>query len=448
MVAVRTPTDYVALAADDAAGTADWFVVDFIGPMAWAMTDEELRDSLSRAEVLRSVLTAAEAEVFAELERRSSPHDAETDLRRAQRVSSRTARRRATTARHVAVHEPTRAALTDGTVTSEHAAALSDAEAEHAGAAGELLEAATRQGPELFRETVRRHVRDRDGDDGASTATKQFRRRSGKVFTNDEDMAATDINQDLTLVKTTGRQMLADAYADMAAASLAAGAKGASAAPAARLLLVVDYNAVTGALTGRLPNGTSLSPATVRRVACDAAVIPAVFDGPGQPLDIGAELRLVTPGQRAALEARDGGCRGCGAHPAFCQAHHIIHWADFGPTNIANLVLLCSTCHHLVHEGDHVVDKLPSGELALKRKTVPKGDPMSDTVDDYAAGLDMRWPKSAREVDSDTAQATALIGDDEYWWDTPEDHESGHCCQRQSASEDDDVNPASITDLW
>ena len=456
----------------DAVDDARWFVTDYMGGALWAMSDEQLRASLGDAEVLRSVLATAEAEVFAELERRTSAFDAETDLRRTQRVSNRRASRRASTSRHIASHEPTRDALACGSITAEHADALCDAENEHEGAAGDLIEKATQQGPDRFRDTVRRHCRERDGDEGASAAQKQFNRRSGKVFTKDDGMGVhtfeldpesneagiralaywirrlkdlppppgapeSSVHDDIALIKASGRQLMADAYIAMGNASLQAGLNGAWAAPAARLLVMADYSVITQTLTGRLPDGTSLAPATIRRIACDAEILPGVFGGASEPLDLGLEFRLVSPAQRSALEARDRGCRGCGAHPAFCQAHHIVHWADFGPTNLENLVLLCSKCHHLVHEGNHRVDRLADGEFGLVRNTTPTGNPRYDVIAEYEAQLEMHRPRPATSIDPESVRATALIGDAEHWWDTPESHEAGHCCRRQPSGDDD-----------
>jgi hypothetical protein len=59
----------------------------------------------------------------------------------------------------------------------------------------------------------------------------------------------------------------------------------------------------------------------------------------------------IPPRLRRALEIRDRGCRfpGCGCR--FTEPHHVIHWADGGPTELNNLVSLCRTHHHLLHEG-------------------------------------------------------------------------------------------------
>jgi len=35
---------------------------------------------------------------------------------------------------------------------------------------------------------------------------------------------------------------------------------------------------------------------------------------------------------------------------AWCDAHHVVHWADGGTTALSNLVLLCCHHHRLVHK--------------------------------------------------------------------------------------------------
>ena len=47
------------------------------------------------------------------------------------------------------------------------------------------------------------------------------------------------------------------------------------------------------------------------------------------------------------------------------MAHHIIHWANLGPTDLDNLVLLCPSCHHLVHEGGHTIHRRPDGTFTV-----------------------------------------------------------------------------------
>jgi len=93
-----------------------------------------------------------------------------------------------------------------------------------------------------------------------------------------------------------------------------------------------------------------LSAGEVRRLACDAGIIPVVLGGPSRLLDVGRTYRMFTPGLRAALMQRDGGCAfpGCAATPACCEAHHIIPWWQGGDTRLGNGVLLCPHHHRLV----------------------------------------------------------------------------------------------------
>jgi hypothetical protein len=50
---------------------------------------------------------------------------------------------------------------------------------------------------------------------------------------------------------------------------------------------------------------------------------------------------------------RDRGCiaPGCGAPAWACHLHHVVHWADGGPTSVENLVLLCGRDHRALHAG-------------------------------------------------------------------------------------------------
>ncbi|ORL13869.1 HNH endonuclease signature motif containing protein [Prescottella equi] len=100
----------------------------------------------------------------------------------------------------------------------------------------------------------------------------------------------------------------------------------------------------------RLPHTGPLSIATARRIACDCHLTPIVMDD-GVPLNLGRSSRTVSKKQRRALIARDHGCAfpGCGTAPAHCEGHHVKHWADGGPTDLDNLVLLCRYHHTLLH---------------------------------------------------------------------------------------------------
>ncbi|BDZ37437.1 HNH endonuclease signature motif containing protein [Microbacterium suwonense] len=94
-----------------------------------------------------------------------------------------------------------------------------------------------------------------------------------------------------------------------------------------------------------------VSIAAIRRMAASGAVIPCVLDSAGEILDFGRERRLFTRAQKLALVERDGGCAMCGLPPHMTKVHHIRWWQrDAGPTDLANGILLCETCHHRIHD--------------------------------------------------------------------------------------------------
>ncbi len=123
-----------------------------------------------------------------------------------------------------------------------------------------------------------------------------------------------------------------------------------------------------GTGSGRLIHGDTLSAAAVRRLACDAGIIPLVLGSNSEPLDVGTEYRFVTRAIRDALNARDHGCIVCGAPPAICEAHHIIHWADGGTTSVDNFALLCKRDHTAVHNG-HLTIQIINGHPHATRPT-------------------------------------------------------------------------------
>jgi hypothetical protein len=100
-------------------------------------------------------------------------------------------------------------------------------------------------------------------------------------------------------------------------------------------------------------NGMPLPVSTVRRLCCEAEILPVVLDGAGQVLDVGMSKRTATRAQRRGLRAMHRTC----AHPdctvSFdaCRIHHVIPWRQGGPTDIDDLLPVCETHHHLVHEG-------------------------------------------------------------------------------------------------
>lgn len=104
---------------------------------------------------------------------------------------------------------------------------------------------------------------------------------------------------------------------------------------------------------------------TVRRLACDAQVIPAVLGSHGEVLEQGRAERLFNRPQIRHLWLRDKHCTfpGCTKPATWCDAHHLIHWADGGPTDTSHGALLCQRHHTVVHTNRYAGEVVsgPSG---------------------------------------------------------------------------------------
>jgi hypothetical protein len=218
----------------------------------------------------------------------------------------------------------------------------------------------------------------------------------------------------------SGGQRQADALTELARRSLERGRLPQTGGVRPQLTVMVDLDSLTSG-PGRLGGDTTLGalePEACRRLACDGAVtrvlvtrqptthgaddpgghrhhpsggrtrapaptsggsqglaarlhaalalLPPVLGGaPSQPLDVGRTSRVVQPAQRLALAVRDGGCvfPGCDRPLAWCEAHHLVHWLDGGPTDLANLALVCRAHHRAVHEGGWQLTRGPDGRL-------------------------------------------------------------------------------------
>lgn len=139
-----------------------------------------------------------------------------------------------------------------------------------------------------------------------------------------------------------------------------------SGAPQVRVLATADARASRG--YGFIEGQPDpISAETIERLVCAGTTSEMTFAG-GQPLDVGRDQRLFTARQRAALAARDGGCRwtDCDRPPSWTESHHINHWArDHGRTDVAAGILLCRHHHLLAHNHGWEVRAGQSGEYWL-----------------------------------------------------------------------------------
>ncbi|HEY3708193.1 MAG TPA: DUF222 domain-containing protein [Amycolatopsis sp.] len=178
------------------------------------------------------------------------------------------------------------------------------------------------------------------------------------------------------------------------------------------LIVTVTLAELEGRLTDALVTVAGVrSLDALRRDACEAKVVPAVFGSDGQPLYLGRTVRLATPAQRRALVLRDKGCAhpGCDRGPKWCTAHHLIPWQHGGTTDLDNLVLLCPRHHRQIHHSgwtvrmrDGLPEFRPPGWLDSRR--TPRRNHVHDTATRHRRRA---WQGRARHRDVSCGRTTA-----------------------------------------
>ena len=174
---------------------------------------------------------------------------------------------------------------------------------------------------------------------------------AGRIFDEAIDSRITDAAPD----PETG---LFDPYPQRAAdalTELAAGDGG-----EASLTIFADITAMTDEGGSSELDNTALVPNDLaRRLGCDGIVRTVIQDG-AQPIGIGRRSRKVPEWLKELVYYRDGGqCQfpGC-ENTRWLQIHHVWHWADGGPTDLDNLILLCGAHHRFLHaRGWHITTR-------------------------------------------------------------------------------------------
>jgi len=161
-------------------------------------------------------------------------------------------------------------------------------------------------------------------------------------------------------------------------------------APGERYQVVVHVDAAVLADPAQpgqsvLEEGSHVPAETSRRLACDASRVVMRHDEDGRVVEIGARTRTIPPALRRALQHRDRTCRFPGCHVRVGQGHHVRHWAQGGPTTLANLLLLCRRHHRAVHEEGYQVAPGPDGALRFWR---PDGRPLPEVPPPAAVPAD------------------------------------------------------------
>ncbi|MET8280816.1 DUF222 domain-containing protein [Micromonospora sp. NPDC005174] len=365
----------------------------------WALAEHDLVAALDAAHRLEQQLAAVKLALVRELDGRGTAQAQGASstavwLRDRLRLSVPAARRLVEFASTLDTGAPeVRQALADGDVTLEQARVIADtvdnvratAGTEVAGrAVGVLVDWAGQFDPTLLRKLATRildHVAPEIADAAAKAALDAEARRatrdrhltlseltdgrlrlSGTLDAETAGLLRTAIDP---LTAPSGQddqrspgQRRHDALADLCRLALRTGELPEHGGDPAQLVVTTSFDGLVRQLgAGTLDTGLALTAETVRRLACDAAILPTVLGGTSQTLDVGRQRRLVTGPLRRALVLRDRGCAfpGCDRPPRWCDAHHIRHWADGGDTSLHNAVLLCGHHHRHIHQGEWAI---------------------------------------------------------------------------------------------
>ncbi len=301
-------------------------------------------------------------------------------------ASKQQARREVETASQLSRVPETLDALGAGEIPVSHAKQIAKAASRGPVDEAVLVEAARREDFGTFSRTLRDHQHQQSDDGGKSLFEKQRERRSVSFFKSPDDgmfilngrfdpLAGNKIEAALAAEerrlrnddKTGFDQRLADALESLICADA-----GDSKPQGTTLVLTAQWDMVNSQIADvRLPDGDLLPMSEALRLACNADILPCVFNTKNQELWVGRKHRLATEAQRAALIVRDRHCIGCGRAAVWCEAHHIEEWFKGGRTDIDNLVLVCTTCHHNIHDDGWQVHRRDNGAYELRPPPKP-----------------------------------------------------------------------------
>jgi hypothetical protein len=183
------------------------------------------------------------------------------------------------------------------------------------------------------------------------------------------------VDAEAAALVTTGGERTVDRgqIGAQALGNLVTGGHQAVRAIEAEIRLHIDATSLLDGINGQsvceLDDGTPLPPAGVRRLLCNGRVVPIIVGADGEPLNVGRQQRLANRSQRRALRVMYRTCafHGCDVTFNRCEIHHIHEWELGGPTDLRNLVPLCSRHHHVVHEGGWGLHLEPDRTLAIRK---------------------------------------------------------------------------------
>lgn len=251
-----------------------------------------------------------------------------------------------------------------------------------------LTDTAVQSDPDFVSRTAKRWV-DAIDQDGSEPSQEELRQRQGafirkprrglhhmEIFATAEqfETLATVMNtatnprlrQDADgLDRRSRAQKLLDGLIGACGVALSTGELPATGGLRPQVMVTIDYRDLLDRVehqtpttaSPRLSTGAStfqgpIHPSVIRKIACDADIIPVLLGSDSRILDIGRTTRVFPPHIRKAITARDQGCAfpDCTIPAPWCEAHHTTYWSHGGTTGTDNGTLLCSHHHQVIHK--------------------------------------------------------------------------------------------------
>ncbi|MCK3769139.1 HNH endonuclease [Microbacterium aerolatum] len=170
---------------------------------------------------------------------------------------------------------------------------------------------------------------------------------------NDEAVAPNGEPHATPADDRTRAQKMHDAFAMIVNAAARAGEFPDIGGAAPTLVVTVtaeDYATGSGWATV-LNTGDRIPSRIAAQTGCAGGIQRVLFDENGRIAALGTSARIFNALQRRAITLRDGGCviPGCTVPASWCEIHHVVEYADGGPTHTDNGVLLCWWHHRNLH---------------------------------------------------------------------------------------------------
>jgi HNH endonuclease/Domain of unknown function (DUF222) len=243
---------------------------------------------------------------------------------------------------------------------------------------------------------VQRRLAWRFEDDGSLSGTFRLPPLQGAVLLKALRAAAAEPGQDGGVSAETPAEpvvrtssSLADALLVVAEAYLAGKVATAEDAEVYQVMVHVGTDALTagaepGDVSAETPapvpgdpadpgrchveDGPAVSVSTAQMIGCTAVLSWMRHDRDGAILALGRRRRRPNAAQRRAARERDKGrCRFPGCESRRTDLHHVVHWANGGRTDLANLISLCRYHHTVVHDRGYLIAARPGTEFEFYR---------------------------------------------------------------------------------